>query len=740
MKKILSLIIVLVMMLTLLAGCGDNDTSAISGRDAAMLLLANERLNKDSLNSNGDVFTVSSQVFSELSRKAIENLEIAVPDEQYSVKYTTLSSGAKYPVLSLADAAVNTDAPSRGAAALGSFGEEKTDIGRMEVNGETVIFSEFEEVSNSYEYFLNLTNNIVTSANIAADIIDFVKKNIRVVDKWVELGQDKYYLHVGENEELMCKVDTFNNTLDICRRHKNADGVDVYELYREAYDHKTRMTYIPGERYELSVNDLYFTADNSKGYWISYVVGEVESHYNISYLVLKDDICFQFGVNLDESKSYAVQILSSDRQTDIFNISEDEASGSYMISLCAFNGIEKITVPKSDVQFGPDNSYANCSGSDNMVIHTASGRTVTLNDGDGNVDVISISVMSMAYGYVPEMYVRAAGDTTEERIDNLLSFFEGKGLTCRRNANEIKDGISRAVIDRDYIIKYYTWLGENVSTRAGVEAAVAKEKARYGEMYALYAAVKDLEVIDYSDTEAMELNMSFPQITSVSVGGTSLSGKEITVSSVTLTVSDTSLIVTNEPYRVALALENSKGALVHLEQSSASANEYSGEGAFTATATDIRLTLPMLETDSYRLVAYIATSDGIRSSKCAAVTFDASAVDGMPVVAENTELTAAVSSNTLVLTYTEKLDVFTSLSSKEALDFASFDKLVRELAFNYGYTDGNTVEIKGGNGAYTVLSDTTEQVPDGEYRIKYSVINGEAVKSGYIYISFDSAE
>lgn len=769
MKKFLSALLVLIMVFTLLVGCGRNDSPSknpefqetpedpgalgrpeypsgsgstpkinITGIEAAMLLLASERLNKDVLD-NDNIFEANSDVFRSLSDKAIENLAYTVPKDQFNVGYMTLASGAERPVVSLLNATNSSGDSSHRIVPLDGFGEEKTGIGKMEISGDTVIFSEFGEVSNSYEYFLNLTNNIILSAEIAANMIDFIKKNIRVVDKWVEMGGSKYYLHVGENEEIMCQLSTDVHIIDICRRYKNEDGVDVYELYRESSGYKNRMTYIPGQRYEISINDNYFTADNSKGYWTSYVLGEAPSHYNISYLILKDDICFTFGIDLNTSTSSGVAILSSDRQTDIMRVDDYENISMFDISLCAFDGIEKITAPKADVTFAPDYSYGNCSGSGNIVIHTTSGKTITVGNKDG-ITVNGIDVINYAYGYAPVMLLRVEGETKEERHNKLYAFLDENGITCRRNIDEVKSGIDRAIIDRDSIIKYYTWNGENVSKEEGVKNAIIKERARYDEIYALYLAVKDKEVINFMDIEAMELNASFPAITSVNVQGISVSANEINVSSVMLAIDDTTLIARNELYQVVLGLQTSTGALVHLAQSSTSGVKYSGEGSFSVTATDISLELPMLASGEYKLVAYIATSDGIRSSESIPVPFESESIDGMPVVMNEMELNAAINNGVLTLTYIEKLDVYATLSSETALSFADFDAMVREYAFNYGFTEESNIEIKDGGEAYSILSEGTEVIVDGEYRIAYSVVNGEHIKGGYVYISYDYLE
>ena len=69
------------------------------------------------------------------------------------------------------------------------------------------------------------------SAQNAAELIDYVKKNVRIVDTWVSSGNERSYLHVEENAEVLCRYLEEEAFLSVCRRYKNAEGKDVYELY-----------------------------------------------------------------------------------------------------------------------------------------------------------------------------------------------------------------------------------------------------------------------------------------------------------------------------------------------------------------------------------------------------------------------------------------------------------------------------------------------------------------------------
>lgn len=738
MKRIICLVLLLFLLLGTLIGCvskqksepegvvplpsgtpSDGDRSSalqdeqplgLLGSDAAKLLLAEMRLNAQLLKNKNDIFEQGVEVMRTLSAKALSNLSL-----------TTLQAApaAKEKVLKLGD----------------KLGDEKQNIGKMEMNGDTVIWSELGEVSNSYEYFLNLTGNIVTSADIAADLIDFVKKNVRVVDKWVLLGQDRLYLHVGENEELLCKYDTVNNTLNVCRRYRDAQGQDVYELYRKNGDYRERMTYIPGQRYELSLGeDQFFVADHSKGYWEAYVLGVTETHNNISYLVMKDDICFDAAYDSASQSANFLKIMSADRETDILHISNYEDGATVMLQLCGFDGVVNVTAPKADAGFGED--YAYVTGSENVKVNTENGSVISVGNSyqDGKVTVVTANVMSYAYGYGAEVLLSIGGTDYEERLAYLKAFLAETGLRCRRDVDKVLSGISTAYLDTQSIVKYYKWNGVCVSTNEGIRRAHAIELARYEEMHGYYTAIKDVEEIDFEDMQKVELNVNFAPIVKGAFEGGRLLGAELTVGSISLTVDDTTLFVKDEPYRIMLALENEGGALIHPEQMASSSTVYAGEKSFSVSGADISLVLPLLAEGSYRVVAYIATSDGIRSSAYIPVAFEQA--EQLPVTMENSELSARVEEEgTLTLTYTQKIDVYANLTSTERLTYEAFSVLLNEETFLYGTPTEGSIELLQGEG-YVPLTGSEEEIADGSYRIAYTISNGEIKKSGYLYVSY----
>lgn len=745
MKKIICLILCLTLLATVLIGCGNSknpngtvtpeipdgtvnpeipgeEKLSISGIDAAKLLLAEERLNEKLLKNEGDIFENGVQVMNALADKAIENLGVTLlKAEPGSNRAITLCNAA--------DGYTNI-------TQLGSMGEEKSEIGNMEIVGDTVVWSDLDEVSNSYEYFLNLTNNIVIEAQTCADLIDFIKKNIRIVDKWVEVGGRNYYLSVSENEEMLCEDSGSGDDriLIICRRFRNEDGKDVYEMYRYyGSGNEYRMTYVPGERYEYSTDrNQHFIATNTKGYWENYVLGDLDSRYNVSYLVMKDDICYMFGHVSDTYDS--INILSADRQTDLFHYTAFKTSTTLTLKLNGFSNIEKVSAPKTNVIFGPENDYAYVNWNQGSKIHTTGGLVIGEDQTfcDGKVQVRGIMVMSYAYGYGGEMQLNI-NCPPEEALQLFKQFLTESGLVCRRDIDLVIEGTQKSIIDYRIVFNYYQWNGYTVNTDEGIRNATSVEKAKYDEMYAYYDAVKDAESVMF-DSNNSEIHMSFPPIVGNVSSGAKMENGKLIIDRLTLTVNDVSLFVKDEPYHVVIALEDSAGGIVHLEQTASNEVKFAEEKEFSVSVSNVAVTLPHLTPGNYCVVAYIATSDGIRSSKVASFAFEA--IDEQTVSLVDIDLVGALdASGALILTYVERVDINVNLESKTALSYDDFKRLVCEQAFKYGMPDESQIEQRQGED-YVALTGSENEIADGEYRIQYSAENGSYIRKGYVYVAY----
>ncbi len=719
MKRIGLLLMATLLLLTSLTGCsgGGSTPTKIDGMTAIKLLLAEERLDAAELKSRTDLLENDVQVMHSLANKAVANLGIC-----------RLDTGAS--IMRMATVAKTS------TVLKGDY------IGQVEIDGDTFAWSGFEESNNSYEYFKNITDNIVSSANAAADMIDFVKKNIRVVDKWVDMknGQ-KYYLHVGENEELLCEEDSANDHLQVFRRYKDAQGRDVYELYRRQEQNEERMTYVPGVRYELSMlfedDSQYFVADNEKGYWENYIVGAMPEHYNVSYFIMKDDICYDCFYDPKTQLQTMLKVMSSDKATDILQFQDEVEISAVTVQFSGFDGIRCVTAPADAVSY-QTGEYANLDNCEKATVHLNNGKTVQAWDTymDGKVEVVGVNVGYGVEGYTGFIDLRIRGTSTDVRLELLKSFLNEVGLTCRRNIHAVIAGIDRAYTELKSVTAHYRWNNESVTDEAGIERAIAAEQKRIAAMDGLYTALADVEVLDFEDTETLELNIRFAPITEQVADGAVLADAVVTTGALSLTVTDTTLFVEEEPYKVLFALQakDEKGSLIHMEADHTDTVSYAGETSFTVNTAGATFALPALAPGAYTVVAYIATADGIRASAPTAVSF-ASVAEQPAVLGATSAAAVRESDGTVTVTYTETTDVALEWTSDTALNYAAFYERMAALVFEHGIPAADKPEMLVGE-AYAPLTGDEAVMADGVYRMAYTLQNGEATTAGYVYVTY----
>ena len=255
-------------------------------------------------------------------------------------------------------------------------------------------------------------------------------------------------------------------------------------------------------------------------------------------------------------------------------------------------------------------------------------------------------------------------------------------------------------------------------------------------MEAIYTDIEDAEVLDYSNTELIEMNINFAPITDQNADNVKLDGTSVTVGSLSLTITDTTLYVEDEPYKVAFAMvsKSGSGGLVHLDVNNTATISYADQAEFTVSTKELSFELPVLAVGDYTVVAYISTADGIRASKYIAVDFDWGSET--PVQIERISISAKPDSDGgITVSYADITDFAVSLTSAEKLDYSAFRELIAAEAFQYGTPSDAVIEMQSGE-EYISLSGTETEIADGTYRIGYSVKNGNLVTEGYIYIEY----
>lgn len=771
-KKIVALILALTLCFGMLASCGTGGTDdtggvddsekgedgdgggglplaalpeGMDGKTAASLILANERLNAQLLNNSGNIFDGGVETLTALAKMASESLA-----------KNTLVSDRKISAVALSQAEIY----------------ECLDGSTVEVNGNTYRWQGFSEYSNSYDYFLNLTNNITSSAKRGAELIDNTKKYVRVVDKWVDVGYNEYYLHVEENRELL--IERNDLFVGICLRYKNDGGDNVYEIFHISKIGTMRMVYIAGKKCEYSyITDgtfsHNFSAVNTKGYWevVDIHANPEKNDFAASCLVLKDDICYD-AYHDPNYEIGGISIISSDRSTDIMDISLGEWGITVNVHLQAFEGLayaiatadpDKVKNVGEDVWGAELFVQTDSDGSKSIFTNTEANLSLVFENGkelkrgdvlaggdilinQAQVSHFSKEPESGSYiyvdGYAPSLELYVRGNDYADSMAKLKAFLNELGLTSRHDFNYVEAGALRALAEIRQFVKYHEWNESPIYTTDDLARGWENNLAKHASLKSIYEDVKDVEVIDMSDEKTYELNISFAAIAEASA--TSLVANALTVSAsgLSLTVNDTLLFVDGEEYTVGLALASLSDTalgLLHLSGVETEKTTYNGSDTFTLSV-NTELLLPKLSFGEYTLVAYVASADGIRTTAYVPLAFTEVA-DYEITEGRTRTSTKRAEDGSIVISVSEVIDVEVTLDDSTAVyTVLTLTEELSRAIFEFAFVaDGAVLEVLSGE-EYLPATDGETALASGTYRLKYSLENGENKAEGYAFVNY----
>ena len=743
MKKTLALFIVLIMAASVFIGCTPNNSVFdLDAESMVKLLLAEERLNAALLKNENDIFEQGAAAMNTLAKKTIDSISYLNAYKAETSTVRTLNASGNHTVikkLNSSDDQVIFDNTYGG--------------GKVTFDGKNYLFSDFIEVSNSYSTFSSTAKHIASMAEDAAALIDNIKKNVRIVDKWILVDSlTEYYLHVGENEEILYERTPYNYT--ICKRYINRDGNNVYEFleYEFSNGYTNKLLYIPGLHFETARGEYingkfeqsdHLICDNTKGYWETYWVSPYSTHVNVSYMVMKDDICYDSFYDPALQNINFLKIISADKTSDIFWYQGNESyqSVEFDLHFSGFSNIKGVLVDKIEsFDMGGDiGKIPEPSSNANKVLLLTNGKEIRVGDTfiDGKATVSAIRT-SMTYpDYVGSLAINIEAPTVAEKLEIFKKFLNELGFTSRHDLNNVISGVQRAFDELREITRYHVWNGLNQSTEENVRKAIKIETEKMIEFMDLYNTVKDAQVIDWGDKTAAELNAHFAEASVNAYRNTVHSGKSISVESITLSVNDTLLFIEDQAYTVNFALASDAG-LVHLEKKTGSGSAiFTKESSFSVTVENVKLEIPSLVDGQYTLVAYIATDDGVRSSSYTAFEFDTVDTESENVFEKTKLIAKKANDNGLTLTYITIPDVHTTLSHQESLDYEKLYTLIAGIACEHGIPSGSNLEMLTDfeNGIYTAMTGSETEITDGTYRLEYNIQNGEKSINGFIYVT-----
>ena len=708
-----------------------SDKAAIDPATAIRLLLAEERLNAQLLQNEGDIFEQGAAVMQNLADMTLASVQSG------STEAYRYLSGNVIPLDNTDSDEVIYDG--------GEFGS------RVTYDGQNYTFSNFYERSNSYHAFQHQADSIAQSAENAAELIDRFKKSVRVVDKWVKVNysQEEFYLHVGTDEEILCT--RTDDQQQYCRRFRNEQGVNVYEYYIQNSNYFSLMIYVPGVHFEFHDGQKdpeypiynYMIADNTKGYWECYWVGEHPTHYNVSYFVMKDDVCYDSFYNYEAGEINFLKVISADKKTDLFYYMSDAQDTQVHIDvhLQGFDGVKGVRVSNvvesnmgGDVGTVPDPDPES-----ERVLLLENGLEIRAGDTfmDGKVLVTTIRLSFDYPAHTSALAIRLTGETMEERLALLEAFLTEIGITCRRDMDTVTKGIYRAFDELAVLTQYYTWHGYAQGTEQGIADAIAVERLHIQGFENAIAALADVEVIDQADASQMQINAHFAPVTVSERSNVSSVAATISIGSLSLSIADTFLFVPDQAYTVGIALAGNDGLILLSSEGGGQTAVYTeGAESLTASVQDVTLTAPALFQGTYTAVAYIVTDDGYRSSECVPIPFDSIDTQTTFTIGA-TELSFHNVDGTLVLQYELITDVHLN---EEMPDPLSYDELFQMLAMeacHYGIPSQSAVEVLTDPAAdtYAPLTGDEQALGAGTYRLGYTIQNGDASVQGCVYLT-----
>lgn len=684
----------------------NNDTKVSYGTDGAKYLLAQSRLNESVLNDSSNIFD-GEEVLTNLANK----IKLSTRRSKRTPHQLSLDT------VSITDTTVEWDANQK-------------------------------DYSNSMSYFLNLSGNVANSATYGAEMISYVKKNIRVIGVWVDVDEtSSYLLEVDENSETI--YHKINNQTYVCRRYTNDDGLDVYETYYINDIAQTRMKYIENLLIEYFHKDNtsdfehHFMADFYKGYWD--VFGYLDEE-NYTATIIKDSIVYDYISYYGKTHPAILDIVSSDRKNDVISIS---GLNDITIYPTAFRGIDKLTV---DIDSKDDIGDINGPDGDSKKVQILDGTYNVFGSADVNIvldngnvlkpgkitDKVTYNRTFISYQFGDNTYFNQTGlyvkgDTIDEVLNNLKDFLAENGITCRYDFDSIIEDTIAAQEEIASNSLYKKWNGVVINSTENIKESVEIELAKYDFYKELISKANEIKHINVNDQEELYNNIAFAEIVNSAKDKISFDGKKITVNNLSLTVDDTRLLDKLETYMISFGLVKKNNNSVVTIETTIEENPYDNSETYTLDFTG-ELILPNLDFGDYIPVFYLSTSDGIRLSAVEPLVFDE--VVEVNYKDENHIITISkTEDNYLYMSIERNLEIYLNYKFTEVANYDDLLLLLGSTANEYGIISSeDIIEILNveTNEYNEFLKDS--EVITGKYRIKYKVYIDEEYHESYLFL------
>ena len=611
MKKIFTRTITLCLLLAMsvgcLSGCGLGGSAPdLTGTEKAKLLLANQRLDSSVLAGSLNMLTNSDGSL---------NASLVLPNDDL---YATLG-GISIQIL------------------------EK--LGTCNKKGDTYEWKAFDDYCNIDSFFDSYMVAIEASVEQATAMIDHLKTDVNVVDKWVGYKDEPiaYMLSVeGSTDTLYEKLE---DGYRICKRTTNSKAENVYELFQfgEASDGRPEdvyesMVYVPGKRYEFSLDmgeqmNLYLILEKIDGEWNMLCMSAMPTHVNVTNLVTTKDITYVYDYmvpkNSSEPLNAVLSLATANRGCDLIRIQDS----LFTMFLHGYKGINsmKVTASSNDINVseGMYGSYGNVipsivlsNGSSIEPYQTMANDTVTYSAGIASTGVD---------GYMLTADFQVAGSNMSERFNNYKAFLAESGITCKVNIDKLMSYAVKGEKKLGTFLDSYKWNGYTINTYSNITKAIGVEKETFKTFATMYNDVKDNEFVDLSIYNQSAIDgINFAVVDTFSKGTLTWNDESgtVTVSDMSMTISDKTLLEAGTQYTIVIGYaqkdpeDSSKYdpcSIYPLLSENYTFTTYSEGDSFTLTQNATFNATTEFDTTGFDLIACIVTSDGIRVSEIVSV-------------------------------------------------------------------------------------------------------------------------
>lgn len=668
-----------------------------NGTEVAKILLAQQRLDSNVLKNKDSIFTVGKEAFNTIIEKT----------RFYNRKYA------------------------------GRPNETYT-----EVDGDTYKWYNDVDYSNFVSFFESYAEGIEESARRGAELIDYTKTYIRVVNQWVKQFDNEYLLIVNENSEVI-----INRYLDIevniCKRYTDESGNNVYEMLYIDKNYITRMKYIPGLVYEYVTKPReensythYLLADNQKGYWqvlstggiyTDIINGEKYEHNSMTYLVMKEEATYILNYLIDQnnySYIYNIQVVSSDGKCDLLSMSLNQIE-LFNTGIKGLDHLEIVApedkvgdfVPNSEQElyvyeqenWSPtlgDYKIYSTSGHKSATAVCENGLTFTEGDTflDGKVVTNRIDVNYVAgcdsYGRIP--FITTA-NSLDEQLEILKELMDVTGFTFRRDYDTVISCLKYAIKDAENFSKYYTLNGKHINDLENIRKALEIEDLKFDDLNNIYNQVKDLTSIDIEDQETYNANIHFSKIEILEKDIINEEFK-IIVNNIKVKVDDTLLFVDEKEYLIVFGLLIDDNIISLINEEDSKFKYTKGEEFILSQTKEIEL--PILELGTYTLVCYVATVyEGIRITEYQKLVVEVNEATKNEFGLMNT-ITNNEDGNLVIIS---KVDYNIYIQISDNLDYQQLENLLAQNAYDHGMILDTVIEYFDGTNWVVLNNDTTEE-------------------------------